>query len=140
MKNEIKFKKRKKWGLVNIILMIVAPRNEYNKTWCTFNKTVYTPGWISEDIVAHEMVHVKQQKNFFYAIWWWFRHTTSRTFRYNQELEAYRTQYRWILQNVKGMKQAEAAFKVRVSIAGGLGGPLYKWLKPVEEIMRDLEK
>lgn len=42
-------------------------------------------------LIAHEMVHVRQQAATGWLAWWW-RYLTDESFRLDQELEAYRVQ------------------------------------------------
>jgi len=59
----------------------------------TYGDTLYNPTGlpISDDLMAHEEVHAKQQTN---PEEWWSRYLSNPEFRLEQELEAYRAQYK----------------------------------------------
>lgn len=61
----------------------------------TYGDILYNPtgGEISDDLMAHEETHAKQQS--VYGVQdWWTRYLKDDTFRMTQELEAYRAQYK----------------------------------------------
>ena len=60
----------------------------------TYGDTLYNPTGleVSEDLMAHEEVHAKQQTN---PEEWWSRYLVDPEFRLSQELEAYKAQYKW---------------------------------------------
>lgn len=51
---------------------------------------------IPKDLYQHEVTHVEQQENY-EGGWeaWWERYFEDPYFRYSQEIEAYRNQYKW---------------------------------------------
>lgn len=59
----------------------------------TFGGNIYNPSGLnmSEDLVAHEEVHIKQQLSMGPEIWW-EKYLENPEFRLEQELEAYRVQ------------------------------------------------
>ncbi len=59
----------------------------------TYGDVCYTPQPLSKDLEKHEAVHTKQQGNDPDA--WWDKYGEHAEFRYSQELEAYRVQYRY---------------------------------------------
>lgn len=69
----------------------------------TYGKTIHTRQPFPEHTLVHEMVHVKQQMRISPGLWW-FLYLHSKSFRYRQELEAYRAEYAFI-------KKTEKAFK-----------------------------
>lgn len=56
---------------------------------------------MDEDLLVHELVHVRQHGAYPGGPEaWWKRYMEDVDFRISQELEAYRTQYKWCLENV----------------------------------------
>lgn len=59
------------------------------------------PEKMDPDLYVHELVHVRQHTAYpGGAEAWWKRYMEDKTFRIDQELEAYRTQYKWCQENV----------------------------------------
>lgn len=70
------------------------PSNHDNICY-TYGDTCYTnSSTMSRDLERHEMTHTKQQGENPDA--WWERCATDPIFRYEQELEAYRVQYKYV--------------------------------------------
>lgn len=72
----------------------------------TYGDTIYFPEGRSldgrPDIIAHEEVHERQQSGWFMSPEkWWRRYLKDNTFRYKQELEAYRLQWHYIQRHVR---------------------------------------
>ena len=67
----------------------------------TYGDTIYNPhdGVIDDFLLAHETVHMYQQGGSPSS--WWDNYLSNPTFRFNQELEAYRVQFRVIRDMVK---------------------------------------
>lgn len=65
----------------------------------TYGDTVYVKsGKLRDDVEAHETVHVVQQTNYQGgAEAWWDRYMSDPDFCLDQELEAYRAQYKFVL-------------------------------------------
>lgn len=56
---------------------------------------------MDKDLLVHELVHVKQHKAYPGGPKaWWRKYIDDQDFRIAQELEAYRTQYKWCQENV----------------------------------------
>ena len=75
-------------------IMKVFPVREFKPVF-TYGDTLYNPGGgeISDDLMAHEQTHERQQQ----AIGveqWWAMYLENETFRLTQETEAYREQYK----------------------------------------------
>lgn len=64
----------------------------------TYDGKIYSPdgGDVSQDLQAHEQVHVAQHERYGGSDAWWERYLTDVEFRLDQEVEACRTQLRWI--------------------------------------------
>jgi len=65
-----------------------------------YGDVIYNPhgGGISADIQAHEAVHTEQQKAMGVEKWW-NKYLEDSEFRLQQEVEAYRAQYKFLLEN-----------------------------------------
>ncbi len=57
------------------------------------------PSRISPDVEAHEVVHLKQQREFGDADKWWDAYLTDDKFRIAQEMEAYKAQIQYALEH-----------------------------------------
>jgi len=122
---QIKTRKSKLWNLLVWVLFpdMMRKSKGNGEWWLTFNQTIWCPEdksigggpKISHDLIAHETVHCKQQKNFFYAIYWWVKYITNSKFRYSQELPAYRAQLSRIGEEYRDY---ETRRRFRVAIAG----------------------
>jgi hypothetical protein len=66
------------------------------QTWVTLYPEVWHPDSVKDPfaefprVVAHELVHCRQQRDTVLA-WWMFRYATSQDFRWRMEREAYLT-------------------------------------------------
>ncbi len=58
-------------------------------------------GSLDEDIAVHECIHLGRQKEMGVEVWW-EKYLTDDKFRLNEELLAYRAQYRFIQKNWPG--------------------------------------
>ena len=108
-----------KWGTVSV----------------TYGDTVYSQDPISEDLKAHEAVHIRQQGND--PAGWWQRYLEDPDFRRTQEIEAYREQFRFIKKNYKDRNQVA---KAKYSIAASLAGKTYGSLMTSEQALKELTK
>lgn len=72
----------------------------FDNTIFTCGNVIHTKNELPEDILRHELVHVKQQTTIGKDIWW-DRYFIDSAFRFEQELEAYRTQYSYLKSQVK---------------------------------------
>lgn len=74
----------------------------FENTVFTVGDTIHAKHPLSDDLLAHESVHVRQQtEHRGGSDGWWFEYFEDDNFRFRQELEAYRVQYNWVLANVK---------------------------------------
>ncbi len=88
--------KTKKPWIVHLI-KLKFPRIVDDDIIMVWGDTVYKSKHIDfpNHLVAHEQVHIKQQKGSkLYGLIWLIGYIFSNTFRLNKELEAYRIQYR----------------------------------------------
>lgn len=67
----------------------------------TYGDTIYNPsnGVVDSYLITHEETHQKQQGEV--PEEWWSKYYTDKQFRLDQELEAYRNQYRHFCRNKK---------------------------------------
>lgn len=94
----------------------------YPQVVYTYGDTLYNPSkaFISDHLMIHEEVHAKQQGND--PDDWWNKYIKDRSFRLDQELEAYRTQYQFICKHIKDRNKR---MPFLWGIANTLSSPLY---------------
>ena len=99
------------------------PINETTHPIFTYGEHIYAPyhEHLPPDIVEHENVHIRQQKQFTSPDIWWNKYILDKEFRLLQELEAYHTQYVW----VKGKSNGRIAGEALIEMARNLCSPLY---------------
>lgn len=90
----------------------------------TYGTTVYIPTRVpmAAHLVAHEETHVLQQGNDPAA--WWDRYLVDPEFRLQQELEAYRNQYEFIVQHHDRKFRRAALQKIAKDLASAMYGHL----------------
>jgi len=98
--------------------------------------TSYT-GMMTEDLLAHEPHHTKQQKEFGGADKWWKEYLKNNQFRFEQELECYRKQYQWVKRNLKNRNEV---FNCLMSYAHALSGKLYGEIISFNEALKQIKK
>ncbi len=88
----------------------------------SYGGAIYNPQNVHIDgpLEAHEAVHAKQQGD--KTEEWWNQYLEDPKFRYEQELEAYRTQYKEIC---KLVKDRNLRYKFLNAVARDLSSPLY---------------
>ena len=99
----------------------------------TYGNIIYAPYIdfdLPHDLIVHETVHKDQQKD--NPELWWDKYILDPSWRFHQELQAYRAQYKAYLQN----HNREEAFKFLLAIASDLSGPIYGNLREVNQCMR----
>ena len=79
-------------------------------------------GPIEDHLMAHEETHERQQVAYGGVEAWWNRYIKDPVFRLEQEIEAYREQYRFIK---KTIKDRNAVARFLHSVAIDLAGPMY---------------
>lgn len=91
----------------------------WGHTVVTYGDTCYCAGKLTPDLEVHESVHARQQTN---PKEWWERYYVDEAFRVEQELEAYRAQFKFL----KGLiSDRNILFKQRDRLARDLAGPMY---------------
>ena len=66
----------------------------------TYGKTIHSKDPIPLDLLEHELVHVRQQSAMG-AKMWWDAYMELKTFRKDQEIQAYRAQYDYVKKHYK---------------------------------------
>jgi hypothetical protein len=102
-------------------IMKVFPINK--NTVFTYGDTLYAPNVnfkLPPDLLAHEQTHTIQQGAD--PAGWWDKYLKDKDFRLQQEIEAYRNQYRFFCKFVKGRNER---FNFLRTIAMDLSGSLY---------------
>jgi hypothetical protein len=87
----------------------------------TYGDTIYNPNVDAElppDLVAHERVHMFQQMKFLTPGEWWDKYLKDENFRFNQEVEAYKAQW-------KIMRHSRMANWLLHGIVTDLSGDMY---------------
>lgn len=80
-------------------------------------------GEMTEDLIAHEQTHTRQQLEFVGgADAWWRKYLDDPEFRFKQELEAYRNQYEWLIKNIKDRNEVS---RFLMHYAKTLSGKMY---------------
>lgn len=98
----------------------------------TYGPVCYSPRELSRDLIVHESVHTTQQGENPDA--WWERYGVDESFRYSQELEAYRAQYRYI----KGNLGARKAYSHAERFAGDMSAEMYGGMCTKAQALRDI--
>ena len=93
-------------------------------------------GEMTEDLLAHENNHIKQQSKTTPEEWW-KRYLKDDEFRYSQELECYRLQYIWAKNNIK---DKEEVFKSLFFYSKSLSSKMYGNIRTFSEAMKDIKQ
>lgn len=106
----------------NIVeIMKVFPINK--NTVFTYGPDLYAPNInfeLTRDLIIHEETHTRQQGDD--PAGWWEKYLVDKQFRLEQEVEAYRNQYRYYCSMHKGRNER---FNFLRMIASDLASPLY---------------
>lgn len=86
-----------------------------------FNNKIYTHYQMSDHLIVHEKVHLKQQGGLLGSMWWVLLYIASKRFRLKQELEAYRVQYKYIVKHT-GREEANTLL---IRISNDLSSEMY---------------
>lgn len=87
----------------------------------TYGDTIYNPGrgQIPDHLLAHEEVHSIEQK-IMGVTEWWDNYLKNPEFRLQEELQAYRAQYRVLARYSRNIRKA-----ILFKISADLAGPIY---------------
>lgn len=92
-----------------------------NGTIFTYGNTIHARDPIPKDWLEHEMVHVRQQEEMG-AKSWWAKYLEDPTFRFEQELEAYRAQAKYLDGHIGDDNQL---YKAKLNLARYLSSSMY---------------
>lgn len=97
---------------------------DFNKgTVFTVGNTIHSKFRIPEDLMRHELTHVRQQAEYKGGYKkWWEDYFASDEFRLSQEVEAYRVQWRYIEATIKDRNEKSRLLQ---HIIGHLSGTMY---------------
>lgn len=98
----------------------------------TYGPICFSPRELTRDLVVHESVHTEQQGDNPDA--WWDRYGDDPEFRYAQELEAYRAQYKYIL----GVTNRQTAFNCAKRFASDMSAPMYGKMCTYNQALQDI--
>lgn len=103
--------------------------NRYKPVFC-YGNTIHNPFnvKITEDLIVHEGVHSVQQGQD--PEKWWDRYLIDKDFRLSQEVEAFRTQYKFIRANVPDRNYVAIILFI---MSLNLGGKMYGNIIPVSK-------
>ena len=87
-----------------------------------YGDKLYSPtgAMISADLKVHEVTHMQQQGSD--PEGWWKRYLAEPEFRLNQEIEAYRNQFRFYC---RAFKDGNQQMKTLIRLATDLSSPMY---------------
>ncbi len=77
--------------------------NWYKGTVFTYAKTIFCKDPIPDHVLAHECIHIRQQMEIGVKEWW-KRYIKDVGFRLEQEIEAYRTEYKYVVDHLEKHK------------------------------------
>lgn len=94
---------------------------DFENTVFTYGDTIHSKYPLTSDVLAHELVHVRQQTEMGKDVWW-NRYWTDPQFRLDQEAEAYREQYRTVCNLIADRNNRSKAL---LFYAQSLSGSMY---------------
>ena len=97
---------------------------------------IYTKSDLPQHLIVHETTHIRQQAKMGVEKWW-DRYFEDEKFRFSQELEAYRNQYKYITENYNDDKIITMLLK---SLAKDLSGYIYGNLCSFKEALSLIKK
>lgn len=123
---KIRLKKSRPWFFPIVAWFFPKARhNSQGEAVFPFACTIYAPSGITHHpLVVHEAIHLRQQRfSRFWAVWWWIQYIYSPKFRVEQEIEAYRGQYREYKKTVKDRNYLDRYARILAEdLTGGLYG------------------
>lgn len=101
-----------------------------------YGKIIYNPNkkLLTEDLLAHEAVHIEQQSN--KAKEWWDLYLKDKVFRASQEIPAYQIQYRVAK---KVIKDRNRLFNYLKQLAMNLSGETYGHVMTFHQAMEAIK-
>lgn len=116
-------------------LVEAFPNLEWKDIAITYGGVIYSPNPVEDNVLVHEMVHVRQQqgKN---ANEWMERYIADPEFRYKQELLAYQVEYKFWKKHFS--KRDDVLTTAIEGMAKTLSGPLYNNIVTYEQALKDI--
>lgn len=103
----------------------------------TVGRTIYSPGPLTGDLLAHEATHTRQQRPWGLGpLLWWTRYMLSPRFRLEQEMQAYAEQFRYI----QARTPRRYHLRVLMAFAEIVSGPMYGSILTPQEAVADLRR
>lgn len=107
----------------------------------TYGDTLYVPQGkktkIDKPLMAHEETHARQQSQMT-PQWWWDEFLSNPKFRLEQELEAYREQYK-AMQNLPAQKRAGYLTHIATDLSSEIYGKLLTFEQAVAVITEGIK-
>lgn len=100
----------------------------------TYGSVCFSPRELTRDLVVHESVHVTQQGD--KPDEWWDRYGDDVEFRYSQELEAYRAQYKYILSVSSRAIAFDHAKRLARDMSSHMYGSMCTFNQALQDILR----
>jgi len=113
------------------------PEAKNSDVFITWGDTCYSDVPLTRDLIVHESLHTEQQINKLYGLWWWLKYMISAKFRFEQELECYKAQYKWAVKHYKMDRNQKSKALTKVALA--LSGTLYQNVVSFEEARKLLK-
>lgn len=118
-----------------VVAQIPAVEKFRERIWMTYGKEIWSESLIPQEILEHELIHVRQQTKDMDKDEWWDKWLNDLEFRYKMELEGYKRQIEYVSTKVKDRNKM---FQYKVDIAKILSGRLYGNIKSYSQAMHDL--
>lgn len=114
---------------------------EHENVVFTYGDTLYVPQGektkIDKPLMAHEETHSRQQLEIGVQ-WWWDRFISEPQFRLEQELEAYREQYK-AMQNMAAQKRANYLTHIASDLSSEIYGNILSFEEAVAVITEGIK-
>lgn len=91
----------------------------------TYGDTIYVPSGqkMSKDLEVHETTHTQQQTNMT-PVKWWNSYIEDKDFRLEQELEAYRNQYKFAKENYPRLRRRKLLRQISQDLSSEIYGSI----------------
>lgn len=111
---------------------------DWSRNVATLGDTIYfSIPELPSHLMEHEETHLKQQRfSKLYGIWWWLKYICSKKFRFDQELEAYRAQYKFFVKYYHPTGRQEFLNKIARDLSSQLYGNICTFDEAIKAIMR----
>lgn len=113
------------------------PKADFENVLFVWGGTIYSKYPVPAHLQIHEETHIKQQRHSkIFGIYWLIRYVFSPKFRLQQEIEAYKNQYRFVKNYLSISKEEKHRMLMRFSgyLSSELYGNLISIDKAIEKI------